>query len=93
MRGEFGGQNMNKKHRKTLAAIFSSPTPRNIAFRDVEALLVAIGCEVYEGAGSRVLFTHQGIDWPTHRPHPQKEAKLYHVKEVRNFLEELGVRP
>jgi hypothetical protein len=28
-----------------------------------------------------------------HRPHPAKEAKRYQVREVRNFLTRIGVRP
>lgn len=84
---------MNGKHRKTLAAIFSQPAPKAMPFRDIESLLKAVGCEVIEGEGSRVLFTMDGIDWPTHRPHPQKEARHYHVKEARDYLAALGVRP
>jgi len=84
---------MNSKHKKTLVALFSRQSARNIPFRDIEALLKALGCSIDEGAGSRVLFTRDNIDWPTHRPHPQKEAKPYHVREVRDFLEALGVKP
>jgi hypothetical protein len=82
---------MNSKHRKTLAAIFSRQLPRNLPFRDIESLLVAVGCGVDEGDGSRVLFYRDDLDWPTHRPHPGKEARPYHIKEVREFLEALGV--
>lgn len=84
---------MNSKHRKTLAAIFTKPAPRAMPFRDIESLLRAIGCKIHEGEGSRVLFTRDGIDWPTHRPHPQKEARPYHIREVRDYLEALGVAP
>ena len=37
---------MNSKHRKTLAAVFAKPTSGAIAFKDVESLLVALGCEL-----------------------------------------------
>ena len=43
---------MNSKHRKTLEAIFSKPTLGGIKFVDIEALVVALGGEVVEGAGS-----------------------------------------
>lgn len=84
---------MNSKHRKTLDALFAKQLPRNLAFRDIESLLRAVGCDADEGDGSRVLFTRDGVDWPTHRPHPGKESRPYHIKEVREFLETLGVRP
>lgn len=84
---------MNAKHRKTLEAIFSRPTPKALPFRNIESLLRAIGCETIEGAGSRVLFSLGGIDWTTHRPHPDKVARLYHIREVRDFLAQLGVKP
>ncbi len=28
-----------------------------------------------------------------HRPHPQKEAKPYQVKDAKIFLEQAGVQP
>lgn len=84
---------MNSKHRKTLAAVFAKQIPRSLSFRDIESLLNAVGCGTDEGDGSRVLFFRDGLDWQTHRPHPGKEAKPYQIKEVREFLRELGVEP
>jgi hypothetical protein len=43
---------MNKKHRKTLAAIFTTPTKANIRFANIESLLVSLGGRITEGAGS-----------------------------------------
>ncbi|MDL2316455.1 type II toxin-antitoxin system HicA family toxin [Desulfovibrio sp. OttesenSCG-928-A18] len=65
---------MNSKQRKTLAAIFSSPTRKNMVWADIESLLLAIGCEVVEGDGSRVAFLRDGQKADFHRPHPGKEA-------------------
>ncbi len=84
---------MNSKHRKTLAAIFAKQIPRNITFRDIESLLTAIGCITREGAGSRVSFGFRSEEWAAHRPHPGKEAVAYQVKQVRAFLEKVGVKP
>ena len=36
---------MNSQHRKTLEAMFSGPVLRNIAWRRIESLLIAINCE------------------------------------------------
>lgn len=97
---------MNKKHRQTLAAIFAKPTQANIVFRDIEALLLALGCERTEGAGSRVRFDKEIIEtdqdngetktttlaFLAHRPHPGKEAKRYQIEQVREYLQAIGVQ-
>jgi hypothetical protein len=84
---------MNRKQRKTLEAIYSSPTPRNIAWADIESLFKAIGCETVEGSGSRVRFNYRGVVATFHRPHPQKEALTYQVRLAREYLMKIGVRP
>ena len=84
---------MNSKQTKTLNAVFTSPTPANIEWASIERLLIAVGCEVVEGSGSRVTFVYQGHVESFHRPHPVKEAKRYQVKQARDFLAKIGVRP
>ncbi len=84
---------MNGKHKKTLAAIFASPTPRSLAFRDIENLLRAIGCTVEERPGSAVGFARDNCTVGFHRPHPGKEAKPYQIKDARDFLQRIGVEP
>ena len=68
---------MNNRQRKTLIAIFDEPTKPNIAWADVESVLVAAGCRVIEGSGSRMRFECRGIIATFHRPHPAKEAKRW----------------
>lgn len=84
---------MNKAHRKTLIAIFSHPTPGTLEWRKIESLLVALGAETIEGAGSRVRFILNGIVATFHRPHPAKEAMPYQVRDAKTFLENAGVKP
>jgi hypothetical protein len=84
---------MNARHRRTVAAIFAVPTRGGIVFTDIEALVVALGGEVREGAGSRVVLEVKGQRAYLHRPHPGKEAKKYQVEAVREFLAALGVKP
>lgn len=84
---------MNSKHRKTLAAIFTKPTSGALLFKDLESLLIALGCELTEGAGSRVRFDKNGQAFLCHRPHPGKEAKRYQVEDAREFLERLEIKP
>lgn len=84
---------MNNKHKKTLVAVFHEPAFRTIAWRDIEVLLVAVGAEMIEGAGSRVRFCKDGEIGIFHRPHPAREAKAYQVRAARDFLTRIGVEP
>ena len=84
---------MDKKHRKTLEAIFEKPEQANIAWRDIEALLIALGAEISEGSGSRVRVALKDVRAVFHRPHPRKETNKGAVKSVRWFLEAAGVKP
>jgi HicA toxin of bacterial toxin-antitoxin, len=84
---------MAKKHQKTLAAIFAEPVRSNIPWRDIEALLQALGAEISEGEGSRVRIALNGVRAVFHRPHPQKETDKGAVRSMRRFLTEAGVTP
>ncbi|NML76897.1 type II toxin-antitoxin system HicA family toxin [Rhizobium sp. S-51] len=84
---------MNNRQRKTLLAIFTDPVSGSIAWADVESLMLAAGCVLIEGSGSRVRFEKDGRLAFFHRPHPEKEAKRYQIRDARRFLDDLGVRP
>ena len=84
---------MKAKHRRTLEAIFATPTRAGVVFSDIEALLIAIVGEVREGEGSRVALELKGSRRYLHRPHPGKEAKKYQVEELREWLKYLEVMP
>jgi len=84
---------MNKTHQKTLIAIFHKPTPTSLEWRRIESLFKAIGAKTIEGTGSRVRFELNGVISTFHRPHPQKEAKVYQVRDAQAFLEKAGVLP
>lgn len=82
---------MGPKHRRTLEAVFEDPVRANIAWRDIEAMLEAVGAEITEGVGSRVRIALNGVRAVFHRPHPQKETDRGAVKSMRRFLTEAGV--
>ncbi len=84
---------MRRKHEETLAAIFRDPVSGSIKWRDIEALLIGLGAEMSEGSGSRVRFTIGKRTLFVHRPHPSPDTRRWAVREVRDFLAELGVRP
>jgi len=84
---------MNSKHRKTLEAIFSQPVNGNMEWRKIEALFLALGAMRTERSGSAVSFVLDGVRADFHRPHPDKAALRYRVKDARQFLEMAGVTP
>jgi len=84
---------MKSAHQKTLVAIFQQPVPKDLAWRKIEALFVALAADVSEGRGSRVAIVLNGQRGDFHRPHPEKEAKPYQVRDARRLLEQAGVAP
>jgi hypothetical protein len=84
---------MKAKHRRVLETIFVVPTRAGIVFSDIEALVIALGGDVREGAGSRVVFELKGSRQYLHRPHPGKEARKYQVEELREWLRQMEVTP
>ena len=84
---------MNNRHRKTLEAVFRDPVSGSMIWSDIEALLVACGCEIIEGSGSRVRCVKDGVVTSFHRPHPAKDAKRYQVRDAREFLVRIGIKP
>ena len=84
---------MNARHARTLAAVFRQPTPATVEWSAIEALLLAVGCRLVEGSGSRVRVVKDTMIETFHRPHPAKEAKRYQVRAARDYLIRLGVKP
>ena len=84
---------MKAKHRHVLEAILAVPTRGNVVFSDIKALIIALGGDIREGAGSRIVFELKGSRQYLHRPHPGKEAKKYQVEELREWFRQLEVTP
>ncbi len=84
---------MNNAQRKTLQAIFADPLKGALEWRRIESVLVAAGCTVTEGSGSSVTFEKDGLRVRFHRPHPNKDALRYRVRDARDFLTAIGVMP
>jgi len=83
---------MNRKHRSTLKRIFEKPERSDIPWKDIEAMIVALGGEISEGQGSRVRIFLNGTRAVFHRPHPKRITAKGAVKSVRRFLREAEVR-
>ncbi|MEP7274272.1 MAG: type II toxin-antitoxin system HicA family toxin [Acidobacteriota bacterium] len=84
---------MKGKHLKTLVAIFHDPVRANIAWDDIERMLVSLGAELSEGRGSRVRIVLGDLRAVFHRPHPAKETDRGAIKSMRRFLEAAGAKP
>jgi len=56
-------------------------------------LFLALGAIRTERAGSAVSFVLNNIRVDFHRPHPDKEALRYRMKDARKFLEQAGITP
>jgi hypothetical protein len=84
---------VNSKQRRTLEAVFRDPVSGPLEWAAVKSLLLAVGCTLTEGNGSRIRFYKDRELETFHRPHPAKEAKKYQVRAARGFLIRLGVQP
>ena len=84
---------LNRKHQRTLEAIFSPRVPATLQWRRIESLFMALGATTEELHGSAVNFKLRGKTVTFHRPHPQKEARRYQIRRARNFLEEVEITP
>ncbi|MCY3934732.1 MAG: type II toxin-antitoxin system HicA family toxin [Chloroflexi bacterium] len=84
---------MRTKHQRTLERIFKRPTPANIRWLDIVALLQAIKVEVSQRSGSRVLLKKGGVRMVVHRPHPEPQTGKATVRAIAEYLEALGEKP
>jgi hypothetical protein len=62
-------------------------------FSHIEALVIAVGGDVREGEGSRVVVEIEGSRKYLHCPHRGREAKKYQVEELREWFIQLEVLP
>ena len=84
---------LRSRHRRTLERIFATPTPSDIRWAEVVALLTALDIEVVERAGSRVLLIKDNESIVVHRPHPSPHLVRTAVRRIAGFLEAIGVKP
>ncbi|MFN2323763.1 MAG: type II toxin-antitoxin system HicA family toxin [Trueperaceae bacterium] len=87
------GSSVRSRHRRTLEKLFRRPPPSDVAWRDVVALIVAIGGEVRSGTGSVRAVSLRGRDLVVREPHPSSELPKGMVVRLCRFLTELGEEP
>lgn len=91
---------MSKKD-KLLRELFDPNKTKKIKFTSIISLLESLGAEVDQSRkGSNVFVSLKPKDragdprmYNFHKPHPEKEAKAYVVRALREFLEVLGYWP
>ena len=84
---------MRTKHRKTLARVHGKPTPPDIRWDQLKAMLEACGVEVQERSGSRVGLKKDNERIVIHRPHPRPVVGRETVRDIAAFLPAVGVEP
>jgi hypothetical protein len=82
---------MNNKLKKTLAAIFETPTRSDVPWKDIERLLVELGATIAEGKGSRVRVLLNDVVAVFHRPHPKRVTSKAALGSVKQFLVNAGI--
>ena len=84
---------ISSRHRRTLERIFTRPTPSDIRWSEIEALMLTLDIEVSERSGSRVALKKDGRVLVVHKPHPGSQLGKSAVRAVAEFLEVIGVTP
>jgi predicted RNA binding protein YcfA (HicA-like mRNA interferase family) len=84
---------VNNKNKQTLKEIYTDPIPADIKWNDIEKLIENIGGTVSQGKGSRVRFKIGELKAVFHRPHPEPDTNKLTVRDIREFLENAGVKP
>lgn len=67
--------------------------PFDYTFKEAEGLLLNLGFEEHnkgKTSGSRIIFIRGEDKIMLHKPHPNKEIKIYAVRQLKQQLEELG---
>jgi hypothetical protein len=85
--------NLGRRHRRTLQRIFEAPRRSDVEWRQVMALLEALGAGVSKGRGSRVRVVLNGVRAVFHRPHPRKEMDKGSLGSMERFLTTAGIEP
>lgn len=77
---------MQRRHQRTLTLIFARPAPGGVKWRDVEALLIALGAEITEREGARIGVRLFGDRRVFHRPIPHLTPTREPLKIFGNGL-------
>ena len=80
------------RHEKLILKLNSKPTPSDVKWDELKAVLKHLGFEMLTNKGSRRKFVHLETKEiiSLHEPHPQPEIKTYVIKQVVEQLQMSG---
>ena len=80
------------KHEKTLQKLLAKPTPTDVTWNEVTALMKHLGYEELKNDGSRRKFVipESQMCIALHQPHPQPTMKRYAIKQLVDQLKMYG---
>lgn len=80
---------------KALAKLCRKPPPRDFRWIELVALMEGLGFRLENGNGSRRQFIRdadgRSLRFNTHEPHPSGIIKTYVIKELQNWLTQVGL--
>lgn len=84
---------MSKKE-KLLARLCANPSPKDFPWKDLVTLLERSGFKSTCNGGSHYMFEHtSGFRFSMSKTHPSGILKSYQVREAKNALEHIKVKP
>lgn len=67
------------------------PVSKDIKFKDVEKLLLALGCSRTKKGGANIVFRYGVKTWAMHKPHPDSGLYEPYIKQIRAFIAAAGL--
>ena len=81
---------LSEPHQKTYDAVFRIPTPRDIQWNDVWAMLGAVGDSAAEDQHGNLTVKLNGRTLALRRPRGKDLADMKELLQIRNFIERSG---
>jgi hypothetical protein len=85
----FAEKKKMSKIEKLIARLLSCP--KDFTYSELKTLLIALGYDEMQGAGSRVCFAKDGHKIKLHKPHPGNLLKAYQLNLIIEALTEKGL--
>ncbi len=76
---------------RTLKRVSQRPPPTDIRWMEISAMLRAVGVEIVERSGARVLLRRGSERMVIHRPHPNPEVSATTIRDIAKFLKQIGL--
>ena len=81
------------KPKETLEDIFAEPVAADIAWKEIEALFLALGATVRPWSDSRLWVEFPTVCAIIHRPGMKAKASRAQIWDIRRLLTQLGEEP